>query len=100
VLRDVAKVDEGLRDLAKNGGAVEAASKLTSMTNALLGQKIPLANVKAAYTDTFAALDAAGFKIEKVKGGLINIVPPTEAAARPTGIWRLLRIWPRRRLRI
>jgi hypothetical protein len=55
------------------------------MSNALLSQNIPLANVKAAYTDTFSALETAGFKIEKVKGGLINIVPPTKEAA--TGRW-------------
>jgi TP901 family phage tail tape measure protein len=85
VLRDIAKVDEGLRDLANNGGAMQAADTLEGLTNSLIAQQVPLKTIKTMYTDSFGALKDAGFTIEKTRDGLVNIVPPTEAAAKAAG---------------
>lgn len=85
VMRDIAKVDEGLRNLAQNGASVTAAKELQTLTNQMLLQKVPLDNIKAQYTDAYKALYDLGYQVQVNKKGFVEIIAPTEAAAKAAG---------------
>lgn len=84
-LNDLARVDEGLRDIAGNGGALDAARQLQVIAASFSEAGRPAKEFEGIMVDSIAALKEQGFQFERTKTGLLQIIPPTEEAAKANG---------------